>query len=150
MNEKKVEELAVLPPTRYFKIVFDGPFKVYKDNPDKTEYVAILNNFPGMVVSGNSKREAWQEMITSIKVLLAYNSGISADELKELEDGWVSVEERLPNSKQYVLCYGSGGRQFAALYDNNTFMAYNPFNDELEECEEVTHWQPLPAPPSTE
>jgi hypothetical protein len=81
------------------------------------------------------------EKVASLKVgsLAAQQSG----------DGWVSVEDA-PNAKQYVLCYGSGGRQFAALYDNNTFMAYNPFNDELEECEEVTHWQPLPAPPSTE
>ena len=55
----------------------------------------------------------------------------------------------MPDYGSYVLLHGKGGRNFTALFDNNVFLAYNPFNEELEPCEEVTHWQPLPAPPTS-
>lgn len=59
---------------------------------------------------------------------------------------WVSVEDK-PKEGQYVLIYGKGNRQFTALFQKGEFYAYNPFNEDLEDCEEITHWQPLPNPP---
>lgn len=61
---------------------------------------------------------------------------------------WININERLPENNTYVYMFGAGGRQFTALYKKNTFLAYNPFNEELEECEHVTHWMPLFEPPS--
>lgn len=56
----------------------------FKEHPG-VEWVAILNGFPGMVESGETKSKAWQNLIKSLKVLIAYNSKISSDELNELE-----------------------------------------------------------------
>ena len=63
--------------------------------------------------------------------------------------GWVKVETP-PNDGVYVLLHGKGGRNFTALYKQGEFLAYNPFNEELDLCEEVTHWRPLPTPPDVE
>ena len=41
-----------------------------------------------------------------------------------------------------VLCYGKGGRWFTALFADGCFATY-----EGDECEEVTHWMPLPPAP---
>lgn len=49
------------------------------------EWIANLMGFPGMIASGDTKAEAWQELIKSVKVFMAYHSGISSDELKELD-----------------------------------------------------------------
>ncbi len=60
---------------------------------------------------------------------------------------WISVKDRLPMDGQYVLIHGKGGRYFTALFKVYRFMAYNPFHEGLERCEEPTHWMPLPEPP---
>ena|ERR1700741_49737 len=68
--------------------------------------------------------------------------------IEDEEDNWISVNDQLPEKGQYVLLYGKGARQFTALFDDKgRFMCYNPFNEELEEAEEITHWQPLPKKP---
>lgn len=66
---------------------------------------------------------------------------------RKLTAEWVSVEDFLPEEGEYVLLYGVGDRQFTAIYRDNSFKAYNPHNDWLDECEEVTHWRPLPPKP---
>jgi hypothetical protein len=64
------------------------------------------------------------------------------------QDNWISVEDTLPKEKTYVLNYGQGGRQFTSFFKLGKFKCYNPFSEELETAELVTHWQPLPNPPN--
>ena len=64
---------------------------------------------------------------------------------------WTSIfssnyQERTIEGENY-LCYAKGGRQFTALYQDGVFMAYNPFNESLEEAEWVLYYMPLPTPP---
>jgi hypothetical protein len=77
------------------------------------------------------------------------------DEWKEIQDRinapkdkWIRVEDRLPEENKYVILFGKGNRQFTSLFNSGVFLAYNPFNDIVEECEEVTHWMPLPTSPT--
>ncbi|HBP5538859.1 DUF551 domain-containing protein [Pseudomonas sp. PI1] len=54
---------------------------------------------------------------------------------------WISVKDRLPPEDQCVLVWVDGGIEFATQH--NSF-----FVDEFHDLLDVTHWQPLPAPPS--
>jgi hypothetical protein len=59
---------------------------------------------------------------------------------------WISVDERLPEEDEQVLCWckvESDGWSEVASHHNSFF------TDSNFEFLEVTHWQPLPDPPST-
>ena len=58
---------------------------------------------------------------------------------KEAVEGWISVKDRLPEVANVLVAYkfGVGESKFI----------YGKFWKELSEVPEVTHWQPLPAPP---
>ena len=61
---------------------------------------------------------------------------------------WISVEERLPNGEPrllYVEC--ADGFEYVVGYYNRLTRAYH-VNEEVYEGLCVTHWMPLPAPPS--
>lgn len=92
----KLEWLEELPPLqespvsgkeeriKKITVEFDGPFEV-DHTSGLQQVIAMIPALPGMVVSGETKQEAWKELITSLKVLIAYNSGITSAELKELD-----------------------------------------------------------------
>jgi hypothetical protein len=65
---------------------------------------------------------------------------------------WIDVEERTPEDGQQILVHGKGGRHVTAIWKEHdplgSFLAYSYFTEELEEAEEITHWMPLPSPPS--
>ena len=77
---------------------------------------------------------------------------------------WTNVEERVPESSGYYLCYCSTGETEVDYFDrdieddeynnNYPFGVWNIYpSDDGGECREwieileVTHWQPLPEPP---
>ncbi len=69
---------------------------------------------------------------------------------------WISVEDFLPDAEQDVLCFcerGSSigmtvaGRFARSLGDDR--MEWMSFETEEETKYTVTHWMPLPAPPSS-
>lgn len=67
--------------------------------------------------------------------------------IKELESQlpkWISVKDRLPEDGACVLCSNGFGVQSIAIYSNRLGF-YNDGDDVW-----VTHWQPLPPPPTTE
>lgn len=71
-----------------------------------------------------------------------------------LADGWISVDERLPEDGVEVLCAGTGFSQafvMACYYDEDRREWY-PINthwtDATGNAQYPTHWRPLPAPPT--
>lgn len=64
-------------------------------------------------------------------------------------DNWIKTEDSIPDEKQYVLCFAKGNRQFTAIYKAREFQAYSIFTEGLEIADHVTHWQPLPNPPTS-
>lgn len=61
------------------------------------------------------------------------------------DDGWIPVEERLPESKTHVLCCFENGTVDALWQDwkDSGFGGY--FNDDFKPME-VAAWRPLPEP----
>lgn len=56
-------------------------------------------------------------------------------------EGWISVEERLPESHDLVLCYYMDGNE-----DSSNWKFVWGFNFPFEKG--LTHWMPLPKAPS--
>lgn len=65
---------------------------------------------------------------------------------------WISVEDMLPEKGQIVLFHQKDGFIYCAEYfAGNSIMSTGWFIDnDCWEAEEVTHWMPLPAPPTKE
>ncbi len=56
---------------------------------------------------------------------------------------WISVKDRLPEFGETVLVFE--GKVFIAIYKKSGFIKH--CFDLEHYAEDVTHWQPLPAPP---
>ncbi|GKS73724.1 hypothetical protein AVME950_02530 [Acidovorax sp. SUPP950] len=71
-----------------------------------------------------------------------------------LADGWISVEDRLPDGGVEVLCSGVGwGEAFvmACYYDEERREWYSVnthWTDATGNTQYPTHWRPLPPPPT--
>ena len=73
---------------------------------------------------------------------------------------WISVEDRLPSLHERVLCLLNGEHIVLELGQESpaweeTFTAflywYEPYEEYMQiEWHEVTHWMPLPEPPTQE
>lgn len=64
------------------------------------------------------------------------------------DEGWVSVEERVPASPKDVFVW-TEGRALLAWHDNTRAVWFERSN-ERRELSPVTHWRELPAPPASE
>lgn len=65
---------------------------------------------------------------------------------------WISVNERLPENNQPVLCFDNERKMFFCIYDNQEFYYLNQVVDvniiEPNTREKyITHWMPLPPKP---
>lgn len=73
-------------------------------------------------------------------------------ELREKNGGWISVKERLPEDGQLVLIFSHTVSPAKYRKDENEFGRYpnhTPQDRALHYYfDNVTHWQPLPTPPS--
>lgn len=81
-------------------------------------------------------------------VFYAFKAGASYQSSR-MNDGWIRVEERLPENNDNVLVYN-------AKYYNENCSVEVAFCDEYDKqwkgapsyfIEGITHWQPLPEPP---
>ena len=62
-------------------------------------------------------------------------------------DGWVSVEERLPEIGKRVLCLRKTGEQFVGVNELEGGEWWQASRSPWA-TRDVTHWRPLPNPPS--
>lgn len=101
-----------------------------------------------MAVDYYSKRYGDNKPANGLRAILSALSTAERerDALKarcaELEAGWISVEERLPEELRHVLCINARGTPFVAVFINKFF------NDEYRLLRDPTHWMPLPEPPA--
>ena len=58
------------------------------------------------------------------------------------DDGWISVEDRLPEEGQKVICYRD--TEIAQIF----ITTWSETEKVYEKWNAVTHWQPLPLPPT--
>ena len=70
------------------------------------------------------------------------------------ESKWISVEDRLPDDGEYIVHYASGDIVVAA-FSQDQMKAHNNINygwicgeEGITYEDEVTHWMPLPEPPT--
>ena len=66
----------------------------------------------------------------------------------ELVQEWISVDDRLPEDGDIVLCYMEFGEQRIARWDESENCWAGQLIDYHKE--QVTHWMPLPQPPKGE
>ena len=98
------------------------------------------------------------EYIEKAKTQAEYNEQRKAviQKLGAIEDenGWVSVEDRLPKQEcgedwfapdSYILCATKDKKVFVASYSHQN--KYFWYRDSLHPLKDITHWQPLPEPP---
>ena len=63
---------------------------------------------------------------------------------------WIGVEERLPNTMEWVLCAHANGFVEVLRYDHIMDDWDTTVNNRCRSRESVTHWMPLPEPPKGE
>jgi hypothetical protein len=99
------------------------------------------------------KREAWREIrelkkrIVELEAIIRgrdelINNAVSS-RIAELENQWISVEDKLPDELQSVLSFSSYDGVFQSIYRAGNFKKTLVVWEHLN----VTHWMPLPSPP---
>ena len=66
-----------------------------------------------------------------------------------LNNGWISIKDRLPNHGDYVLVYFDSYKHGDIMY-SSWYSQEHGFigNDKIHiDNSKITHWQPLPQPP---
>jgi len=59
---------------------------------------------------------------------------------------WINVADRVPENVQIVVCMGSEGLPFVAIFYGNSFLY--EFIYEKETSKYVKYWMPLPEVPN--
>lgn len=65
--------------------------------------------------------------------------------------GWIKCEDQMPEQLLSVLAAGRGGKVFNLYRHGERWLVDGPFNGQHQSGEvkfPITHWQPLPSPPT--
>lgn len=110
----------------------------------------VLDKLDAMIAYWETRDDCWVHTMQVVRSAIA--------SIEPVEEKWVRVDERLPeiiyNSSEDVLIHLKNGEQYVAIYvgEDKDFgiEAYWSTSDMHKdfECSKVTHWQPLPEPPT--
>jgi hypothetical protein len=101
----------------------------------------------------NELAERLRDMSDALNICGADYSDVLLDAARELDRrSWIPVTERLPNRGEWVLAYGPHYSHIVAECDRGEWRSVYRDSETgepwLREAGMVTHWMPLPAPPS--
>ena len=88
--------------------------------------------------------ELGEELTAAMELVHKRNDKI--EKLKDAVPHWISVEERLPDYLDHVLCVNKFGIQMVGYltdYKEGGFRCESG----MDSCDYITHWMPLPQPP---
>lgn len=145
INElKTLEELRVHEANIMLKCPFctaNAYVQVYKHNDTKVYKPECSNvNCPIYI---DMTFKSWEEAVEFWNSRNEYKKLKS--EVNTVDNGWISVEERLPQEFDSVIVY-DGASIFIGYHEIN----YGFYIDIVDEKIEITHWMPLPEPPEVE
>lgn len=83
-------------------------------------------------------------------VKMEHELQVQIQNLREQVPVWISVRERLPLKDEIVLAWVNMENSFYILSHTVMWEHEAWYDDDWAEIENVTHWQPLPAPPVVE
>jgi hypothetical protein len=92
---------------------------------------------------GDTGIMSWEQ---ADQIMQEQRAEIARLRLTDAERAWISVADRMPPNDEYVACLTMSGRPIAARHDAAgwwTVLCTTPYS-----LATVTHWMPLPAPPS--
>jgi len=78
----------------------------------------------------------------------SYVQGVIAEATR---DKWISSDQMMPNDDELVVCFHAPDLMIFTARVNRSFGPNEPeqhWVDYCGSCRDVTHWQPLPTPPS--
>ncbi len=88
--------------------------------------------------------DGYYEAVASLPQYVKDDMINGLNNLPTKEDDWVSVDEGLPDDHVLILCFDGKQIQTAKYWaDTNQY-----FSLALDGFMKVTHWQPLPSPPT--
>ena len=103
----------------------------------------ILENYEGK--SPSSDGHGWVDMDSGGSWYYEDNV-LSAMTEYANQDKWISVEDSLPKENIDVLVHDATCLQYIATYTGEDYIFY--CEDMQEFIKTITHWQPLPNPPT--
>jgi len=98
-----------------------------------------------------SKQKIREWLVENYNKLADMETADIIDQYTKDQSAWVSVNDRLPEQHQNVISCGKDGRRFNSIFRSTNGGGYL-FSCVLSvhDHDNVTHWQPLPLPPTQE
>lgn len=78
--------------------------------------------------------------------IVAYRLHQTKESTLVADGGWIKCSDRMPEGGSEVLCFGLGVDLWIGSYEDGSW----DDDDYFYRLEDITHWQPLPAPPKGE
>lgn len=102
-------------------------------------------------IGGLSKKNPLEDVCRQrIEAINTAQSALREKLERSENDGWISVEERLPEKNAFVLCFCRNSIYDVFRFDYTDRSWISKGRDERYFESFVTHWQPLPLPPKEE
>lgn len=128
---------------------FDEDFQM--EQQANAEFIAAAN--PATVLALLDELETAKKRIAELKaepVSQTYKLNQLSGNSPVTPDGWISCSERMPDDGQHVIILCDGAFVLYAQYRDGEFFDVVRNGEEFFETQSrnVTHWMPLPEPPS--
>lgn len=139
-NKEQLRHDWNLPPERLLEL-YGGTYE---------NGVWTAPEIPKVGTMTEEQQRRQNEISKAIVVLLGAKS-ITEDELRSLEvtperrtHNWISVKDRLPEKREHVLLTDGETVGCGIINDLETLSGWWDWEEPIDN---ITHWQPLPAPP---